>query len=353
MKGAPPSRGTVVVTWPDFRPDDPETGVRLRAAGLELCLAPKLGPRSPADVAALVGDAVAAIVSTDPFDAGVFRAARQLRVVARVGVGFDSIDVDAATAAGVAVTTTPGANESTVADHTVGLMLSALRRIVEHDRSVRRGEWNRTGPHVPWDLAGATVGLVGFGAIGRRVAQRLRGFVPRLLVCDPALEQDAELDGAERVNLRELLARAEVVSLHAPLGPATRRLIGAEELAQMRPDAILVNTSRGGLVDEASLVDALERGRLRAAALDVFEDEPPRSARLRGLPNVVLTPHMGGVSERSVAEMTRRAVDAVLAALDGRAPEGLVNGDVRVHPRFTGESDAAPAAASIADGWTV
>jgi phosphoglycerate dehydrogenase-like enzyme len=342
------SRGTVVVTWPDFRPDDPETGARLRGAGLELCLAPKLGDRSPAQVAALVAGAVGAIVSTDPFDAAVLRAAPRLRVIARVGVGVDSIDLAAATARGVAVTTTPGANESTVADHTVGLMLSAVRRIAEHDRSVRRGEWNRTGPHVPWDLAGATIGLVGFGAIGRRVAQRLRGFRPRLLVCDPALG-DGQLDGAEPTSLHDLVARADVVSLHAPLVPSTRRLIGAEELALMRPHAILVNTSRGGLVDEERLVDALASGRLRAAALDVFEDEPPRSARLRGLPNVVLTPHTGGVSERSVAEMTRRAVDAVLTAVAGEAPDGIVNREVLAHPHF---APVAHAPASIADGWT-
>jgi len=267
MKGAP-SRGTVVVTWPDFRPDDPETGGRLRSAGLELCLAPKLGARSPADVAALVGDAVAAIVSTDPFDAGVFRAARQLRVVARVGVGFDSIDVDAATAAGVAVTTTPGANESTVADHTVGLMLSALRRIVEHDRSVRRGEWNRTGPHVPWDLAGATVGLIGFGAIGRRVAQRLAGFVPRLLVCDPALEQDAEQRRSHRAN------RARPDGRPVPAGPAQcgRWRSGGGSRGAQRD----VGEGLGALV-----VERVQGVNDEPAALDALGDEPVEVATAR------------------------------------------------------------------------
>jgi phosphoglycerate dehydrogenase-like enzyme len=340
----PAAPRSVLVTWPDFDPEDAETGRRLREAGLELALRPKHGHRDAREVAELAARTVGAIVSTDPFDADVFAAARRLRVIARVGVGFDSIDVGAATAAGVAVTTTPGANETTVADHTLALMLCAVRRVAEHDRAVRRGEWNRTGAHIPWDLADSTVGLVGFGAIGRRVAERLRGFDVQVLAHDPAVDGEVEGPGVRRVELDELLASAQMVSVHAPLQASTRGLIGAAEIARMRADAILVNTSRGGVVDEEALLDALEQGRLRAAALDVFEEEPPRSERLRALPNVVLTPHVGGVSERSVVEMTRRAVDAVLVALDGGVPRGLVNPAVLAHPRFArAEADGAEA----------
>src|SRR4051794_5833435 len=164
-------RPTVLVTWMDFDPDGRQTGARLRAAGLAIRLAPKTGARTPQDMAALAADAVAAIVSTDPFDRAVFAAAPRLRAIARVGVGTDSIDLEAATEAGVVVTTTPGANHETTADHAVALVLAALRRLVEHDASVRRGEWRRGGDLTPWELHRTTVGLIGYGAIGRAVAR--------------------------------------------------------------------------------------------------------------------------------------------------------------------------------------
>ena len=301
--------------------DGAATGRRLSEAGLEVALAPKDGARAPREVAALAADADAAIVSTDPFDASVFAAAPRLRVIARVGVGTDSIDLEAATAAGVVVTTTPGANHETVADHALALVLAAIRRVTEHDASVRRGEWDRAGGLTPWDVHGTTVGLVGYGAIGQAVARRLAGFGVELLVADPAA---APGRGVEVVELGALLERADVVSLHLPLEPATTGLIGERELARMRPHAILVNTARGGLVDERALIAALREGRLRAAALDVFEDEPPAAAGLAALPNVVLTPHVGGLSERSIARMTAEATDCVLAGLAGRVDPARV-----------------------------
>jgi phosphoglycerate dehydrogenase-like enzyme len=306
-------RPTVLVTWMDFDPDGQRTGARLRAAGFELRLAPKTGARSAADMARLTENAVAAIVSTDPFDRQVFAAASSLRAIARVGVGTDSIDLAAATDAGVVVMTTPGANRETTADHALALILAALRRVVEHDSSIRRGEWLRAGPMTPWELNGTTVGLVGFGEIGQAVARRLRGFDVALLVCDPA----APTGGIERVSLPVLLRRSDVVSLHLPLTNATTGLIGEPELRLMPPSAVLVNTSRGGLIDEHALADALRAGRLRGAALDVFADEPEVPRVLADLSNVVLTPHIGGLSERSIASMTERATSHVLDALRG------------------------------------
>jgi phosphoglycerate dehydrogenase-like enzyme len=311
----------VLVTWMDFDPDDVRTGARLREAGLQILLAPKTGARTPGDMTALVADAVAAIVSTDPFDRRVFAAARRLRAIARVGVGTDSIDLEAATAAGVVVTTTPGANRETTADHALALILAALRRVVEHDASVRRGEWRRGGDLTPWELHRTTVGLVGYGEIGRAVARRLRGFEVELLVCDPAARPRR---GLECVDLRELLRRSDVVSLHVPLTDDTAGLIGADELTLMRRTAVLVNTSRGALLDEAALADALGAGRLRGAALDVFADEPEVPRALGDLRNVVLTPHIGGLSVRSVASMTERATAHVLDALHGRPDASAV-----------------------------
>jgi phosphoglycerate dehydrogenase-like enzyme len=306
-------------------------GGALARAGLAVRLAPKLGKRSAAEVARLIQGAVGAIVSTDPFDAAVLASSPALRVIARVGVGIDSIDLEAATAHGVAVTVTPGANEDTVADHTLGLMLAALRRLCEHDAAVRRGEWNRTGEHAAWMLSGGTVGLVGFGHIGRIVAARLRGFDVRVLATDPIKPRGPAV---EAVALDELLAASDVVSLHVPLLPTTRGLIGARELELMRPSAILVNTSRGGVVDEPALVEALRTRRIRAAALDVFADEPPADSPLLRLPNVVLSPHVAGLSIRSVRAMAHLATASVIDVLRGRAPAHLANPEVLGHAAF-------------------
>jgi phosphoglycerate dehydrogenase-like enzyme len=306
--------GDVLVTWQGYDPHDSSTGGRLAAAGLRARLAPKLGARDAAEVARRAAGAGGARGTPDPGAAAVFAAVPSLRVVARVGVGTDSVDLEAATAAGVVVTVTPGANAETAADHALALILAAVRRVVEHDAAVRRGEWPRAGHLTPWDVHGATVGLVGFGTIGRAVGRRLAGFGVELLVTDPAV---TAVPGGRIVGLEELLARADVVSLHLPLTPATQGVIGSEQLARMRPEAILVNTSRGGLVDELALARALRSGRLRAAALDVFAGEPAIPAAIRALPGVTLTPHVGGLSERSIRQMTALATDCVLRVLGG------------------------------------
>jgi phosphoglycerate dehydrogenase-like enzyme len=316
------SSGVVVVTFPSFDVDDPESAGVLIAAGLEIRLSPKTGARTPVDVVTVMADAVAGIVSTDPFDDRVFAACPRLRVLARTGVGVDSIDIDAATAAGVVVTTTPGVNNEVVADHTLALILAAVRRVVESDASVRRGEWRRGSDLPVWDLHGSTVGIVGLGAIGQAVARRLRGFDCTLLAYDV---DDRPVDHVKRVSLSELLSRSEIITVHVPLLQSTRGLIGARELALTRPDAILVNTSRGGIVDEEALIEALRSGRMRAAALDVFADEPPAESPLLALPNVVLSAHLAGLSEASITRMLRLAAQAVVSVLEGGEPAGVVN----------------------------
>lgn len=325
---------SILVTWPDYPDETSGVGVQLAAAGLLLRRAPKLADRTASELCELAAGAAGAIVSTDPFDASVFEACPELRVIARVGVGVDSIDLEAASAAGVAVTITPGVNESTTADHTVALMLAALRRVAEHDSAVRRGEWPRSGNHVPWDLAGATVGLIGYGRIGKLVARRLDGFGVRIIFTDPNAGESAR---GERVELDALLCAADVVSVHTPLLPGTRGLIGRREFALMRASAIFVNTSRGGVVDEKAMIEALEAGRIRAAALDVFESEPPRSQRLLALRNAVLSPHVGGISELSVDAMVNQATTSVIDVLAGRVPPGLVNPGVLATARLVPE----------------
>jgi phosphoglycerate dehydrogenase-like enzyme len=313
---------TVVVTYPGFDLDDERTAGALRAAGLALRCEPRVAERTPAEMAGIMGAAVAGIVSTDPFDATVFAACPSLRVLARVGVGTDTIDLAAATEAGVAVTITPGKNANTVADHTLALMLACTRRLRENDAAIREGRWDRGRGLTGGDLSGATVGIIGLGTIGTAVARRLPGFDVEILGADPTRR---ELPAVAQVPLDELLQRADVITLHVPLLDSTRALIGERELALMRDGAILVNTARGAVVDEAALVDALGEGRLAAAGLDVFADEPPAGSPLLSLANVVLSPHIGGISVASQQAMLEMATDTVLAVVAGRQPDGLVN----------------------------
>jgi phosphoglycerate dehydrogenase-like enzyme len=245
-------------------------------------------------------------------------------VIARVGVGIDSIDAAAATEMGVAITITPGSNDASVADHTLAMILAMLRRIPGNDVTTRKGEWNRTGPHTPLQLAGSTVGLVGYGRIGRQVARRLDGFDVEILVADPLLDDSDPRAAA----LDDLLGRSDIVSLHCPLIPATHHLIDDAALRLMQPHAILVNTARGGVVDEAALVRALDDGVIAGAAIDAFEVEPPIGSALMAMSNVIVSPHVGGLSTTSIVEMTRRATASVIDVLQDRVPDGLANPEI-------------------------
>ncbi len=321
-------RGLVLVTWSGYA-DDPEHAGRLAAAGLEVRYAPRVAERTSAEVAELVHDAVAVIADADPFDDDVLRRAPGLRVLVRIGVGLDSVDLAAATRRGIVVTTTPGVVHEVVAEHTLALALAVLRRIVENDQAIRAGTWERLGRATPWQLTGATVGIVGFGRIGRAFARRLAGFDTRILVHDPYA---GDSEGVEPVSLDELLSSSDLVVLNAALTEETVGLIGRDELARMKPDAVLVNTGRGRLVDEAALCDALASGAIRGAGLDVYELEPPTSGALRSLPNVVLSPHIAGASVASVHEMTSRAIDDLLEILRGGTPSSIVNAEALERP---------------------
>jgi phosphoglycerate dehydrogenase-like enzyme len=317
--------GTVVVTYPGFDPDSAETARTLREAGFDIRYRPRVNERTPDEVAGLMEGATAGVISTDPFDESVFARCPDLRVLARVGVGTDAIDLRAATEAGVAVTITPGANADSVADHTMALILACSRKLIENDRAVRHGQWDRGGALSGADLTGSTVGIVGLGTIGRGVAKRLRGFDAHVIGTDLP---HVSADGVVRVTLDELVSAADVITVHLPLLPSTRGLIGARELANVRPGAILINTSRGGIVDEDALVDALAGGRLGAAGLDVFAREPPLGSPLLTMPNVVLSPHIAGISVFSQRTMLEMAVSSVLEVIAGRPTPGLLNPDV-------------------------
>jgi phosphoglycerate dehydrogenase-like enzyme len=311
-----------VITYPGFDADDERTAGALRSAGYEIRFEPRILERSPEETVQIMADATAGIVSTDPFNAYVLAGCPHLRVLARIGVGIDSIDLAAATAAGVAVTITPDANTATVADHTVGLMLACCRRLLENDSTVRREEWTRGGPLTGGELTGATVGIVGLGMIGRAVAQRLAGFGVRLLGTDVRAVNEA---GCEQVHLDDLLRRSDIVSVHVPLSPLTRGMIGKRELALMRRGATFINTSRGGVVDEHALVEALRDGHLSGAGIDVFEHEPPLGSPLLNMNNVILSPHVAGISVSSQASMIEMAVASILDVIAGRDCPRVVN----------------------------
>jgi glyoxylate reductase len=245
-----------------------------------------------------------------------------LRLVANYGAGYDGIDVEACRRRGVAVTNTPGVLDAATADLAVALMLAARRRIVEADALVRERGWASgwaEGQILGADVSGATLGVVGLGRIGRAVVRRARGFEMRILYTQrrPLAAAEERSMGVEYRPLDVLLEEAEIVTLHVPLTPETRRFIDERRLRLMRDGACLINTARGQLVDEATLVDALVEGRLRAG-LDVFAHEPDVPAELLGLPNVVLTPHIGSATTQTREAMTRVLVDNILAAEAGR-----------------------------------
>ena len=289
-----------------------------------------LNPDDRALAADELGRAVsgcAALLPTglDRIDAGVLDAAGgALRVVANVAVGYDNIDVSAAAARGVVVTNTPDVLTDATADMAFGLLLAAARRIAEGDRLIRRGEgwtWSPTFG-LGADLAGATLGIVGLGRIGRAVARRARGFDMRIVYTsrNPAPASVEASLAAERVSLERLLEVSDVVSLHCPHTPDTTGLIGREELTRMKTSAILVNTSRGAVVDEAALADALRTGAIAGAGLDVYEREPQVHEGLLASERAVLAPHIGSATARTRHAMARLAADNAIAVLTGDAP---------------------------------
>ena len=257
---------------------------------------------------------------TDRIDAALLEAAPRLRVISNVAVGYDNIDLVAAAARGIPIGNTPGILTETTADLAFALLLAAARHIVEADRFVRDGRWQTWDPSLLLgrDLHDATLGIVGYGKIGQAVARRAQGFSMRVLYTARSDRVDASRHPGEPVALDDLLRRSDFVSLHVPLAPQTRHMIGERELRAMKSTAILVNTARGAVVDQPALVRALNEGWIAGAGLDVMEEEPlPPSDALLSAPNVVLLPHIGSASHATRARMASMAVDNCLAGLRG------------------------------------
>ncbi len=270
----------------------------------------------------------ATVAGIEPYTERVFQAGRELRIVARYGVGYDKVDVAAATRHGVAVAMAFGTNHEAVADSTLTLMAAVVGNVVRHHLLVSRGGW---GMDLRPGLWRATVGIVGLGRIGKAVARRCRGFEMRILAYDVVPDVAfAQENGIHLVPLDALLREADIVTLHAPHTPETENLINRDRLALMKPGAYLVNTARGGLVDEGALYEALVSGRLAGAGLDVFKREPPAGSPLLGLDNVLLSPHCAGSNKTSEAAVVNRCIDSIVerARGVGPGPEYLLNPEV-------------------------
>src|SRR5581483_9026576 len=284
----------------------------------------------------LVRDAEAILTCFARVTPRVVETGRRLQVIGRYGVGVDNIAVDTATALGIPVTNVPSYCEDEVAEHALALMLALARRVVVYDGAVRGGDWSLARGQPIHRIAGGTLGIVGFGHIGRALARKAQGLGLAVVVHHPRLGDDElRAAGVEPVALDELARRSDFVSLHVPLGETTRHLVGREFLRAMKPTAFLVNTARGPVVEAEALLDAVRDGWIAGAALDVFEPEPlPPDHPLLSLPNLIATPHVAYYSEESLVDLGRRAAENVAAVLAGRRPAAIVNPSVLESERW-------------------
>ncbi len=315
----------LLVTSPRIK-EDAKSVRALEEAGCELVFDVYRGRRTEDDMVRLIKGVVAGIVGMDPFTERVFAAADRLRLLARTGVGYNAIDVSAATRRGVVVTIGAGTNDRAVADATFGLLIGAARRIPQEDREVRNGVWDRPTGYDVWQK---TLGIVGTGRIGKGVAKRAAGFEMRILAHDVVQDTTwSSSAGVSYVSLEQLLRESDFVTLHCLLNDETRGIIGEGELRLMKPTAFIVNTARGGLIDEPALHKALVEGWIAGAALDVVEIEPPVGQHpFADLDNVVITPHLAGGTHGSIKAMMEVAVEEVLRMLRGEPPLHPVNSE--------------------------
>lgn len=296
----------------------------LQAAGFELKHVPAgTDIFVEENLVSLLKDCVAVIAGSEPYPATVLRACPELRVIARSGVGYDAIDLEACDKAGVVVTTTPGVNHHAVAEQTIALLLGVARGFPEADRQVREGRWQRfVFPRV----MGSTLGLVGLGRIGRAVATRAVGLGMNVLACDPFPHVEfAEQWGVELTGFDDLLGRSDYVSLHCFMSAGNRHLMNAGTFAKMKKGSVLINTARGGLVDEKALYQVIKSGHLRGAGLDVFEIEPlPLDSPLLTLDNVLTAGHVAGLDIESVRDTFTMVAETIISLRDGGWPAECV-----------------------------
>ncbi len=283
--------------------------------------------KTPEDVKNACKDAVAIAVRQSVIDRDVIEGMTACKLIARYGVGVDNVDLEAAGQKGIFVTNITGYCNHEVAEQALALLLTAARKVLLHDRAVRAGEWDLSSREKLFRIQGRTLGLVGLGQIPRSLVAKVKGFDFRILACDPYVnEADMKAMGVEKADLETVLKESDFVSLHAAVTPETTHMIGEEQVRMMKRTAVLVNTSRGALIDEAGLARALRDKAIACAALDVYETEPlPAESPLRELDNCILTDHCAWYSEQSVAEMQEAVARQIAAVLKGDEPPSVVN----------------------------
>lgn len=320
------TQGRVLITTVFLFPGDTVDRL-IREAGFETIHSHWTGKRTEDQLIDLLQGIDGAIVAGDKFTPRVLESVDRLKVISRTGVGYDAIDVEAATARGIVVCSTPHVNMRSVADWTMALILQCARKIVQNETEVRSGRWARIEGRELWD---STLGIVGLGNIGKAVVQRARAFGMRIIACDPRRDEAfATENGVTYVSMDELLRESDYVSLHTFLNSSTRHLMNAERLAMMKPTAYVINTSRGGVIDQEALYEALKAKRVAGAALDVFETEPlEETSPLRTLDNLYLSAHCGGVTSDARARSGQTAAEDLLRVLKGEKPAHMVNPEV-------------------------
>ncbi|HWD93980.1 MAG TPA: phosphoglycerate dehydrogenase [Verrucomicrobiae bacterium] len=311
----------------------------LQKAGCEIVFPPRFGPLKADELAPALTRVDAVLASLDDYSASLLSssAAEKLKIIARWGVGYDSVDVAAATQNGIVVTYTPGLLDDAVADYTFALLLAVARRTNEAHAAMQQGEWK---PVWGADVGGKTLGIIGLGRIGKAVARRAAGFNMRILAHTP--HPSPENEGIEFVPLARLLAESDFVSLHAALAPSTRGMIGDAQLRLMKPSAYLINTARGALVDEAALARALAENRLAGAALDVYATEPlPSDSALRAAPNLLLSPHQSSCARDTGERVSLAAAQAIVDLMNRKKPQNVLNPEVFESPGLRASVSAA------------
>lgn len=307
-----------VVLTDQIFPDTDTEGAIFKDVGADLTV---LADGSPDAIRQGAADADALLTTYSPIDADTIAALGNCKVIARYGIGVDNIDLNAAKAAGITVTNVPDYCVEEVSDHTMALLLCLARKVIPGHYFVHAGGWG-IGPIRPLHrLRNQQLGLIGYGNIGHEVGHRARAFGYDVAVYDPYLFAD-RLDNGVRLeeDLDTLLAGSDAITIHAPLNDSTRGLINATSIAKMKPGSILVNTSRGPIVETQAVVDALRSGHLAGAGLDVFEQEPPNAADLAGVPNLIATPHSAFYSEEAIKESQTKAASCIVAVLEGKEP---------------------------------
>ncbi|MBC7251636.1 MAG: C-terminal binding protein [Anaerolineae bacterium] len=321
---------TVLVDYDEDLFTPPEwVGEELARHGIQWIVGQHRTPEAALE-AARSGDVVMVQSVRPLLTRAVIEQLERCRCIVRLGIGYDSVDVAAATERGIPVCNIPTYCVDDVADHALALLMDAVRHIARQDRWIRAGRWDRTGARPSRRLKGCTLGLVAFGRIARALAQRVSGFGLTLLTYDPYVDAEtATRYGVQKVELDELLQRADLISVHCPLTEETRHLLSTREFNLMKEGVFIVNTSRGPIIDEAALVEALRSGKVWGAGLDVFEHEPlPLDSPLRDFDNVTFTPHVGANSEESTADLYRLGCQIAIDVYNGVWPQSVVNPEV-------------------------